>query len=167
MQQWEYQRSYLVGWIESSMVRAGGLPTRLERSRLDERSAIDVGAGCSLGCFPRGLPFQFDFSLTYRPSAGSIGLNLAFPCRSAQGSFRRNGVSSRDPNPAAEEKQTIVNLVAADLGVAIVPRWTSRISSRGVCYVPLEASGEYRLPLAVARTRGSRDATRDEILKSG
>ena len=71
------------------------------------------------------------------------------------------------PNIAqyAEEKQTIVNLVAADLGVAIVPRWTSRISSRGVCYVPLEASGEYRLPLAAAWTRGTRDATRDEMLK--
>ena len=65
----------------------------------------------------------------------------------------------------AEEKQTIVNLVAENLGVAIVPRWTSRISSRGVCYVPLEASGEYRLPLAAAWTRGSRDSTRDEMLK--
>ena len=65
----------------------------------------------------------------------------------------------------AEEKQTIVNLVAENLGVAIVPRWTSRISSRGVCYVPLEASGEYRLPLAAAWTRGSHDSTRDEMLK--
>src|SRR6478672_8317285 len=65
----------------------------------------------------------------------------------------------------AEEKQTIVNLVAENLGVAIVPRWTSRISSRGVCYVPLEASGEYRLPLAAAWARGSRDSTRDEMLK--
>jgi DNA-binding transcriptional LysR family regulator len=65
----------------------------------------------------------------------------------------------------AEEKQTIVNLVAANLGVAIVPRWTSRISSRGVCYVPLEAPGEYRLPLAAAWTRGSRDPTRDEMIK--
>ena len=71
------------------------------------------------------------------------------------------------PNIAqyAEEKQTIINLVAENLGVAIVPRWTSRISSRGVCYVPLEASGEYRPPLAAAWTRGSRDATRDEMKK--
>jgi DNA-binding transcriptional LysR family regulator len=65
----------------------------------------------------------------------------------------------------AEEKQTIVNLVAENLGVAIVPRWTTRISSRGVCYVPLEASGEYRLPLGVAWPRGSRDSTRDEMVK--
>ena len=39
----------------------------------------------------------------------------------------------------AEEKQTIVNLVAENLGAAIVPRWTTRISSRGVCFVPLQA----------------------------
>jgi DNA-binding transcriptional LysR family regulator len=65
----------------------------------------------------------------------------------------------------AEEKQTIVNLVAENLGVAIVPRWTSRISSRGVCYVPLEAPGEYRLPLGAAWPRGSRDSTRDEMIK--
>src|SRR6478735_11553207 len=65
----------------------------------------------------------------------------------------------------AEEKQTIVTLVAENLGVAIVPRWTSRISSRGVCYVPLEVLGEYKLPLALAWTRGSRDTTRDEMKK--
>jgi DNA-binding transcriptional LysR family regulator len=65
----------------------------------------------------------------------------------------------------AEEKQTIVNMVAENLGVAIVPRWTSRISSRGVRYVPLDASGEYRLPLAAAWARGSRDSTRDEMIK--
>ena len=42
----------------------------------------------------------------------------------------------------AEEKQTIVNLVAAQLGVAIVPRWTSRMVTPGVRYIPLdEAAG--------------------------
>jgi formylglycine-generating enzyme required for sulfatase activity len=58
----------------------------------------------------------------------------------------------------AEEKQTIVTLGAEDIGVAIVPRWTSRISSRGVCYVPLDVSGDYRLPLAIAWPRGARDS---------
>lgn len=70
----------------------------------------------------------------------------------------------------AEEKQTIINFVAADIGVAIVPRWTSRLSSRGVRYVPLRPIGEYRLPLPAAWPRGSRDATRDamlEMLKAG
>lgn len=64
----------------------------------------------------------------------------------------------------ADEKQTIVNLVAAKLGVAIVPRWTSRLAARGVRYVPLEASAMNRLPLAVAWARGTRDLIRDEML---
>ena len=65
----------------------------------------------------------------------------------------------------ANEKQTIVNLVAAELGVAIVPRWTSRMATRGVRYVPLEAADTNRLPLAVAWTRGTRDLIRDEMLE--
>ena len=65
----------------------------------------------------------------------------------------------------ANEKQTIVNLVAAELGVAIVPRWTSRMAARGVRYVPLTASDMNRLPLAAAWTRGTRDPIRDEMLE--
>ncbi|QWG12053.1 LysR family transcriptional regulator [Bradyrhizobium sediminis] len=65
----------------------------------------------------------------------------------------------------ADEKQTIVNLVAAELGVAIVPRWTSRMAARGVRYIPLEASDMNRLPLAAAWTRGTRDLIRDEMLE--
>jgi DNA-binding transcriptional LysR family regulator len=65
----------------------------------------------------------------------------------------------------ADEKQTIVNLVAAELGVAIVPRWTSRLATRGVRYVPLVASDMNRLPLAVAWARGTRDLIRDEMLE--
>ena len=37
----------------------------------------------------------------------------------------------------ADEKQTIVHLVSAGLGIAIVPRWTSRMSVEGVTYLPL------------------------------
>src|ERR1700730_14238563 len=65
----------------------------------------------------------------------------------------------------ANEKQTIVNLVAAELGVAIVPRWTSRMAARGICYVPLDASDLNRLTLAAAWTRGTRDPIRDEMLE--
>lgn len=65
----------------------------------------------------------------------------------------------------ANEKQTIVNLVAAELGVAIVPRWTSLMAARGVRYVPLAASDMNRLPLAAAWTRGTRDPIRDEMLE--
>ena len=65
----------------------------------------------------------------------------------------------------ANEKQTIVNLVAAELGVAIVPRWTSRMAARGVRYIRLAASDMNRLPLAAAWSRGTRDLIRDEMLE--
>ncbi|MDE2116105.1 MAG: LysR family transcriptional regulator, partial [Hyphomicrobiales bacterium] len=63
----------------------------------------------------------------------------------------------------AEEKQTIVSLVAAGLGVAIVPRWISRMAPTGVRYVPLRSGGDekmHRLPLAAAWPKGSRDPVR-------
>jgi DNA-binding transcriptional LysR family regulator len=37
----------------------------------------------------------------------------------------------------ADEKQMIVNLVAARLGAAILPRWTSRMTISGARFVPL------------------------------
>jgi len=77
--------------------------------------------------------------------------------------FAQAGLNARIVQ-LANEKQTIVNLVAAELGVAIVPRWTSRMAARGVRYVPLAASDMNRLPLAVAWTRGTRDLIRDEML---
>jgi DNA-binding transcriptional LysR family regulator len=66
----------------------------------------------------------------------------------------------------ADEKQTIVNLVSAGLGVAIVPRWTSRMATHGVRYIPLAASNMKGLPLAAAWTRGTRDPVRDEMLET-
>jgi len=69
----------------------------------------------------------------------------------------------------ADEKQTIVNLVAAELGVAIVPRWTARMAAAGVRYIPLDGTGTgaiKKLPLAAAWIRGSRDALRDEMLET-
>jgi DNA-binding transcriptional LysR family regulator len=67
----------------------------------------------------------------------------------------------------AEEKQTIVSLVAAGLGVALVPRWTSRMAATGVRYIPLNAGDGgmiNKLPLAAAWVRGTRDPVRDEML---
>lgn len=66
----------------------------------------------------------------------------------------------------AEEKQTIVNLVAATIGVAIVPRWTSRMAIAGVRYIPLKIKDGslQRLPLAAAWLRDSRDKARDALL---
>jgi DNA-binding transcriptional LysR family regulator len=67
----------------------------------------------------------------------------------------------------AEEKQTIVSLVAAGLGVALVPRWTARMAATGVRYIPLNAGDGgmiNKLPLAAAWVRGTRDTVRDEML---
>ena len=72
----------------------------------------------------------------------------------------------------AEEKQTIINLVAADLGLAIVPRWTARMAAKGVRYVPLKLADKgkavtmNKLPLAAAWLRGSRDPIRDAMLST-
>jgi DNA-binding transcriptional LysR family regulator len=65
----------------------------------------------------------------------------------------------------ADEKQTIVNLVSAGLGVAIVPRWTSRMATRGVRFIRLAATDMNKLPLAAAFTRGTRDPVRDDVLE--
>jgi DNA-binding transcriptional LysR family regulator len=67
----------------------------------------------------------------------------------------------------AEEKQTIVNLVAAKVGLAIVPRWASRFAISGVRFIPLtqkETAASKLLPLAAAWLRGSRDPLRDEMI---
>lgn len=67
----------------------------------------------------------------------------------------------------AEEKQTIVNLVAAKIGLAIIPRWASRLAVPGVRYISLEVCGMQKLnllPLAAAWVRGSQDPVRDELM---
>jgi DNA-binding transcriptional LysR family regulator len=65
----------------------------------------------------------------------------------------------------AEEKQTIVNLVAAEIGLAIIPRWASRFAVPGVRYIKLTGPREQSiLPLAAAWVRGSRDPARDALL---
>ncbi|MEP0325076.1 LysR family transcriptional regulator [Bauldia litoralis] len=67
----------------------------------------------------------------------------------------------------AEEKHTIVNLVATGTGLAIVPRWTSRLNVPGVAFVPLAATHgatRSKLILATAWTRGTRDPRRDALV---
>ncbi|WP_217646767.1 LysR family transcriptional regulator [Roseivivax halotolerans] len=67
----------------------------------------------------------------------------------------------------AEEKQTIVNLVAAGTGLAIVPRWTSRLRVEGVRFIPLaktDATSQAKLILAASWARGTRDPLRDSFM---
>lgn len=80
--------------------------------------------------------------------------------------FERSGLQPTITQ-IAEEKQTIVNLVAARLGLAIVPRSAGRMAMSGVRFVPLVArhADDLRLlPLAAVWLRGSRDPLREELL---
>ncbi len=80
--------------------------------------------------------------------------------------FRSAGLEPRIVQQA-EEKQTIVNLVGAGIGAALVPHWTSRMTVEGVVYRPLVDEGGHQvsaLPLAAAWVRGSRDEHRDLLV---
>lgn len=80
--------------------------------------------------------------------------------------FTDAGLSARVAQ-VAEEKHTIINLVATGAGLAIVPRWVSRIAVPGVAFVPLsvpDGSTRSKLILAAAWARGARDARRDALL---
>ncbi|MBF9046567.1 LysR family transcriptional regulator [Rhodobacterales bacterium LSUCC0031] len=67
----------------------------------------------------------------------------------------------------AEEKHTIVSLVAAGLGLAIVPRWSALGTPKGVVFRPLltpEGQPIRRLHLAAAWCADVRDGARDALL---
>ncbi|MDP5307287.1 LysR family transcriptional regulator [Paracoccus spongiarum] len=80
--------------------------------------------------------------------------------------FTDAGLSARIAQ-VAEEKHTIVSLVAIGAGLAIVPRWVSRIAVPGVAFVPLavpDGLSRSKLILAAAWARGTRDERRDALL---
>ncbi len=80
--------------------------------------------------------------------------------------FAEQGLTPRIAQ-VAEEKQTILNMVSAHIGAAIVPLWSARLAVPGVVFRPLEgrsASGVDRLPLAVAWQAHVRDTNRDLLL---
>ena len=80
--------------------------------------------------------------------------------------FLDAGLSARIAQ-IAEEKQTIVNLVSVGAGLAIVPRWTSRLAVKGVRFLPLRTKPDAtlsKLILAAAWARGTRDPVRDAFM---
>ena len=80
--------------------------------------------------------------------------------------FLEAGLTARIAQ-VAEEKQTIVNIVSAGLGLAIVPRWTARLQVKGVRFVPIDMSGSSvrdKLALAVTWVRGTQDPLREALL---
>lgn len=92
-----------------------------------------------------------------RPHSHDLSINL----------FAEAGLSARIAQ-LADEKQTIINLVAAELGIAIVPQWTSRMPARNVSYIPLTGNGAGAingLPLSVAWMRDARDPLREKMLE--
>jgi DNA-binding transcriptional LysR family regulator len=67
----------------------------------------------------------------------------------------------------AEEKQTIVSLVGTGVGLAIVPRWASRLAVGGVSFVPLDLpEGPVRdmLALSAVWLRDTRHPAREAFL---
>ena len=80
--------------------------------------------------------------------------------------FLEAGLSARVAQ-IADEKQTIVNLVGTGIGLAIVPRWASRLAVAGVRFIPLEpleGAAMSKLALSAAWLRGTRDPARDRLL---
>ncbi|MQQ09245.1 LysR family transcriptional regulator [Epibacterium sp. SM1979] len=67
----------------------------------------------------------------------------------------------------AEEKQTIVSLVSTGVGLAIVPKWASRLAVGGVRFVPLSIPpgiAREKLALSVVWLRDTRHPARDAFL---
>lgn len=68
----------------------------------------------------------------------------------------------------AEEKQTIVSLVSTGVGIAIVPRWASRLAVGGVAFVPLElppALAREKLALSLVWLRDTRHPLREAFVR--
>ena len=65
----------------------------------------------------------------------------------------------------ADEKQTIINLVAAGIGLAIVPAWSSRFQMAGVKFVRITGSEATGMPLEAVWMREAKDEIRDAMLE--
>lgn len=80
--------------------------------------------------------------------------------------FLESGLTARVAQ-IAEEKQTIVSLVGTGVGLAIVPRWASRLAVGGVTFVPLRLPSSLardKLALSVVWLRDTRHPARDAFL---
>ncbi len=80
--------------------------------------------------------------------------------------FLDSGYSARVAQ-VAEEKQTIVSLVSTGVGLAIVPKWASRLAVGGVRFVPLAVPpgiARDKLALSVVWLRDTRHPARDAFL---
>lgn len=81
--------------------------------------------------------------------------------------FLEAGLTAR-VSQIAEEKQTIVSLVSTGVGLAIVPKWASRLGIEGVSFVNLAAPDAPRkdaLELAAVWLCDTRHPARDSLLE--
>lgn len=81
--------------------------------------------------------------------------------------FQNEGLTARIVQ-IAEEKQTIVSLVGSGVGLAIVPRWASRLGVGGVRFVALhlpEGSARTKLALSAVWLRNTRHVERGHFLE--
>lgn len=81
--------------------------------------------------------------------------------------FAREGIEPRIIQNA-DEKQTMLNMVAAGIGAAIVPRWWSGLVPRSAHVCGLQISHDNfaaRLPLHVVWPRDVRDPSRDAVMQ--
>lgn len=84
------------------------------------------------------------------------------------GLFSAAGVSPKIIQNA-DEKQTMLNMVAAGIGGAIAPRWWSSIAPAGVVTRELalaDLPGAHRLPLYLVWPRDIRDENRDRVIET-
>lgn len=80
--------------------------------------------------------------------------------------FEQEGIKPRIIQNA-DEKQTMLNMVAAGIGATIVPRWWSGLVPRGAHVCALEIgpdSSRAKLPLHVVWPRDVRDPSRDAVV---
>lgn len=80
--------------------------------------------------------------------------------------FTENGLVAQVAQ-IAEEKQTIVQLVNSGIGLAIVPKWTSRLGISGVRFLQLvtDDDGQRKeLALSACWLKNARDPTRERFM---
>ena len=110
-----------------------------------DRESVDI---VELAGMPMILPERRS-----RPHSHDLTMNL----------FHHAGIEVT-VSQMADEKQTIINLVAAGIGLAIVPEWSSRFTMPGVKFVVLNGVENAGMPLEAVWMQGAQDEIRDNML---
>jgi DNA-binding transcriptional LysR family regulator len=154
----------LSGRLDLAIVRPPERPDKrfVFRSLLAETAVVAVPVGHRLASRPSLYPADLEDEPLIvpdrhsRPHSHDLTIKIMLEA----------GLSARI-GQVAEEKHTIVNMVSAGLGLAIVPRWSSRLAISGVQFIPIlgpEGAPIRRLLLAAAFVRNTRDPARDLLL---